>query len=490
MVVGTWQRLLGALAIGAVGASLLSGGCASSASSQNVAVCPASQTLCGSTCVNTGSDGDNCGACGKTCAPLVCSTGACATSCAGGTTACGSSCVDLQVDPSHCGACGVTCPTGDGCVGGHCGPACGERSVLCSTDAGPTCVDTQSDQANCGSCGSACPAGQACTGGVCNATCLPGQTLCVIGGRPLYCSNTQTDAANCGACGAACASGQACTRGLCKASCPTYETLCSADGGPACVNTVSDSDNCGACGKTCGPLGICSGSACLPSSVLDMLGYWRFDDGSGTTAADSSGNGLSGTLVNSPSWVAGLHGGALSFAGTSQYVDIPFPNDAKGQGSGLFIPQGNQTFAMWIKSTASPVSAMQIVWGNTWGAGCDRMITGAGSGMLQYYVWDTVVITGKTVVNDGAWHQVVYVLDESAGELAYVDGVLDASSTAATMNCGVGCSGFNWASDYYIGTSGAGCAGGQYFAGTIDEVMFWTHPLSATQVASLYAATK
>lgn len=33
-----------------------------------------------------------------------------------------------------------------------------------------------------------------------------------------------------------------------------------------------------------------------------LVGYWRFDEGTGTVAYDSSGNGNDGTLVNSPTW--------------------------------------------------------------------------------------------------------------------------------------------------------------------------------------------
>lgn len=36
-----------------------------------------------------------------------------------------------------------------------------------------------------------------------------------------------------------------------------------------------------------------------------LTGYWRFDEGTGTTAGDSSGNGHDGTLENGPSWVRG-----------------------------------------------------------------------------------------------------------------------------------------------------------------------------------------
>jgi len=44
-------------------------------------------------------------------------------------------------------------------------------------------------------------------------------------------------------------------------------------------------------------------------------GYWSLDEGSGTVAADSSGNGNHGTLLGSPTWTAGINGSALDFGG-------------------------------------------------------------------------------------------------------------------------------------------------------------------------------
>ena len=61
--------------------------------------------------------------------------------------------------------------------------------------------------------------------------------------------------------------------------------------------------------------------ALLASLVLasaaqaDLVGWWRLDDGAGTTAADSSSGGNDGTFVGSPQWTAGKVGGALSFDG-------------------------------------------------------------------------------------------------------------------------------------------------------------------------------
>ena len=72
-----------------------------------------------------------------------------------------------------------------------------------------------------------------------------------------------------------------------------------------------------------------------------LVGWWRFDDGTGTTAADSSGNGNDGTLMGSLTWTTdGKMGGALQFP-ASGYVDC-------GSGSSLAIGDA-VSMAAWIK---------------------------------------------------------------------------------------------------------------------------------------------
>jgi hypothetical protein len=41
----------------------------------------------------------------------------------------------------------------------------------------------------------------------------------------------------------------------------------------------------------------------LTGTEPGLMGYWRFDEGSGTTVADASGHGFDGTLVDGPAWV-------------------------------------------------------------------------------------------------------------------------------------------------------------------------------------------
>jgi hypothetical protein len=65
----------------------------------------------------------------------------------------------------------------------------------------------------------------------------------------------------------------------------------------------------------------------------DPVGYWNFNEGTGTTAADSSGNGLTGTLVSGATWAVGKAGDELQFAlqfdGSSGYVQVGNPDQLK-----------------------------------------------------------------------------------------------------------------------------------------------------------------
>jgi hypothetical protein len=73
----------------------------------------------------------------------------------------------------------------------------------------------------------------------------------------------------------------------------------------------------------------------------DLVGWWRFDEGSGTVAYDSSGNDHDGTIYGSPSWVSGVGGSALEFDGTDDYV---------GTGESLLDNMSEFTLACWVRA--------------------------------------------------------------------------------------------------------------------------------------------
>jgi hypothetical protein len=450
-------------------------------------------------CANTMTDNANCGACGSPCgAGYVCTAGVCTITC-GSLSTCtptgaAAYCANLSTDNANCGTCGITCTNGKVCTAGVCAITCGSLSTCTPTGAAAYCANLSTDNANCGTCGQSCAMGQACTSGVCTATCSSNETTC--NGQ---CTNTSFDPSNCGTCGTVCGFPQgsaACSGGGCfLTSCSAGYLDCNHLQTDGCeVNKMTDAANCGACGASCALGETCNAGVCTANLAQGFLGYWKMDDAFGSTSAlDSGPNHLNGAVQGPVTFVpgAGKQGsGAISLAGNA-YLLVQFPNDALNEGTGISIPQGNITFAMWFQTSASFPGGLQVIEGPPSHTGCDRVIgNGSGTTTLQYNDWSEVNMSGVKRVNDGAWHQVTYVMDETNGLKAYIDGVLDVSSTTPTTNCGEGCSGFNWATQYWIGRS-AGCRfGADYFVGLIDDVRMYDHVLSPTAVLQLYNATK
>jgi hypothetical protein len=72
-----------------------------------------------------------------------------------------------------------------------------------------------------------------------------------------------------------------------------------------------------------------------------LLAYWQFEEGSGPTTTDVSGNGIAGTLLNGTLWTPGLFGRyALEFDGADDRVDA-------GNPAALQIT-GPITLAAWV----------------------------------------------------------------------------------------------------------------------------------------------
>jgi hypothetical protein len=74
------------------------------------------------------------------------------------------------------------------------------------------------------------------------------------------------------------------------------------------------------------------------SAGAKLIGWWKLDDGSGTTAIDSAG-GYNGTLTGDTAWVEGILDGALSFDGDGDYVDCG--NDP------VFNPEDSFSITIW-----------------------------------------------------------------------------------------------------------------------------------------------
>jgi hypothetical protein len=199
----------------------------------------------------------------------------------------------------------------------------------------------------------------------------------------------------------------------------------------------------------------------------DLVGYWKLDETSGTTAQDATGNGNDGTLNGDPQWVAGRLGGALEFDGVGDYVDIG--NDP------IFNITGQITVACWIK-----VSQFTIGWQAIFTMGDDswRLQRQTTTNTL---CWACTGVTGTpgdwwlygdVNINDGEWHHAAGVYDGSEYYL-YVDGDLDASKdTSGTMSI----------SSYPVLIGANAQQSGREFEGLIDDVRVYKRALMDTEI--------
>ncbi len=86
-------------------------------------------------------------------------------------------------------------------------------------------------------------------------------------------------------------------------------------------------------------------TADAPPTPAGLVGAWAFGEGFGTTTADATGNGNTGSIENATWTNQGRYGNALQFNGTSALVRVP------GSAS-LNLPSA-MTLSAWIRPTAA-----------------------------------------------------------------------------------------------------------------------------------------
>ncbi len=162
---------------------------------------------------------------------------------------------------------------------------------------------------------------------------------------------------------------------------------------------------------------------------------WLFDEGSGTTAADSSGNGHNGTLKGGVAWTPALTATALQFDGLTGFVEVP-------DSAELWPGSRSFTVSATIKTTSQ--ADQWIIGHYACGGPCAPSPGPPGlwalevdNGHLAMSTRNATAapgvngspVTGKTNIADGQLHQVMGVRDMATREIRlYVDGTLDASA--------------------------------------------------------------
>jgi hypothetical protein len=196
-----------------------------------------------------------------------------------------------------------------------------------------------------------------------------------------------------------------------------------------------------------------------------LIGWWSFNEGSGTIAGDSSGYGNNGTVYGA-TWTTGKYGTALSFNGLSNYVAVP--NSQSLQITGAI------TLMAWVKTSDSNKQAVI-----TESGGYLLYVGTGGDGAVYGYLYGTTSswIGGTTNIADGLWHLIALTYDPNAGAnnfKLYVDGALNAQYTVT---------GSISASTNRIGIGDRPDVGYRdFFNGTIDEARVYNRALSASEI--------
>lgn len=207
------------------------------------------------------------------------------------------------------------------------------------------------------------------------------------------------------------------------------------------------------------------------SLASGLAGYWRFEEGQGDEAFDSSGHGGTGILNNMDegSWSSGQVGGGLFFDGVDDYVEVE-------DSDGLSLA-GDMTITAWIRPTDF-VGSNGIVGKTSKGTASPYdLSTTPGTGTLRFSVGDggsSQEIESSDGLTAGVWQHVVAVQSGSTGRL-YINGEQVGSGSLSISA---------------VDDDGTLCIGsrddeGTHMKGDLDDVRIYNRVLSETEISRM-----
>ena len=212
-------------------------------------------------------------------------------------------------------------------------------------------------------------------------------------------------------------------------------------------------------------------SAASSTLTAGLVGYWNFDEGSGTLAHDTSGSGYNGNITGA-TWTTGKVNGGLSFNGSANSVVTPpvslgttfsisaWVNPA-ALGGYLRIAETQYGPGFFLGTNAAGSKYKFIVNNGTGATGSCGLVFGCAE--------------GGTVTS--GWHLVTATYDGALARL-YVDAVQVITETfTAPLNTNL---------PLYIGLS---YTGGNAWNGGIDEVRLYNRAITSTDVSGIFAYT-
>jgi hypothetical protein len=198
----------------------------------------------------------------------------------------------------------------------------------------------------------------------------------------------------------------------------------------------------------------------------ELVGWWRFDEGSGTVANDSSGNGNNGTLNGDPQWVLGYFGNALEFDGVDDWLDC---------GSDPSLDLTTWTITFWLKVNENKNYNGYIVKGNDAAENYEILTYGDGHFHFPILFTDGSRTYGNTdpgICIVGEWAHYTYSYDSSQGRRFYKNGELVFEDTE---------SGIPQTSTVSL-SIGNEQPMSRYVNGAMDDIRIYNHLLSEPEI--------
>jgi|GEM_PF-205249 len=250
----------------------------------------------------------------------------------------------------------------------------------------------------------------------------------------------------------------------------TSFTDTTAPGGATCYYVVA-AENAGGVGPVSSEVSVMSGAAAMQALLM-------FNESAGATAADTTGNGWNGTLMNGPTRVAGKGGNAVSLNGTNQYVALP---------TSAVASLNNFTISTWVNLSA--VSTWSRIFDFGTGTTSYMFLTpkNGANGFVRFAITTSggtgeQRIDGQAALPTGVWTHVAVTVYGNVGIL-YVNGVEVGRNSSLTLNPqSLGSTTQNW-----IGRSQF--SGDPYLNGVVDDFRIYSGALSATDVQALANGT-
>jgi hypothetical protein len=242
-------------------------------------------------------------------------------------------------------------------------------------------------------------------------------------------------------------------------------------GGAGQGGAGTSSGGAGAGGAAAGMAGA-SGSG--GSGLPQLIAGWAFNEGSGSTTADASGHGHTGT-INGATWTTTgcKYGACLSFTGTGHNVTTPDAADLD-LGTGF-------TIMAWVKPTTTAGWRPVLIKEN--GTNLEAYLLYSNPSNQGAYFTDSgnveKSVTGGSAISTTQWTNVAMVRNGTT--LSYwVNGVSVASTTVSSLPV--------VASSGILAIGGHTFWGGEWYSGVLDDVRLYNAALTSSQLASAMGA--